>query len=172
MDLYLERGFEQTTVAEIAARAGLTERTFFRHFADKKEVLFGGTPFLQESILKAVTEAPETATPLEAVISGFEAAGMYFKDSNERSRRRQTIIDAHPELQARELSKLATLTATISEALQQRGVAAPAAELAAQAGMVVFKTAFERWVRADRMPDWKNLIHTSLKELRFVVSGH
>lgn len=170
MDLYLERGYEQTTVAEIASRAGLTERTFFRHFADKKEVLFGGTPFLQESILKAVTEAPETATPMEAVISGFEAAGMYFKDSNERSRRRQTIIDAHPELQARELSKLATLTTTISEALQRRGVAAPAADLAAHAGMVVFKTAFERWVRTENVPEWKKLIQASLDDLRSVIS--
>src|SRR5580704_11732687 len=74
--LYTERGFDQTTAAEIAARAGLTERTFFRHFADKREVLFGGSALLQERIVSGVAGAPAGCTPLEAVAHGLDAAAV------------------------------------------------------------------------------------------------
>src|SRR6202035_2298884 len=75
LELYLERGFEQTTVAEIAKRAGLTERTFFRHFADKREVLFSGAGALEELLVSAVAGAPESSAPMAAVAAGLEAAG-------------------------------------------------------------------------------------------------
>src|SRR3954453_21325266 len=107
LELYTERGFDQTTVAEIASRAGLTERTFFRHFADKREVLFGASSELQELMVGAVAGAPDTATPIAAVAAGLEAASSVLHD-REYARRRQAIITATAELQERELIKFAT----------------------------------------------------------------
>lgn len=171
LELYGERGFEPTTVAEIAARAGLTERTFFRHFADKREVLFGGTEFLQNLIVNAVADAPTEATPIEAVAAGLEAAGEGFGTRVTQSRRRQAIIDVNAELQARELNKLAALASAIESVLHRRGVPASTARLTAEAGIVVFRTAFERWIRATDDPDWLHLIRESLDALRAVLSG-
>src|SRR5947208_9266691 len=98
--LYGERGYEETTVAEIAERAGLTKRTFFRYFADKREVLFSGSAQLQQLIVDAVVAAPATASPLDAVAAGLDAAAARF-DMRELSAARQRIIAAHPELQER-----------------------------------------------------------------------
>ena len=107
MELFLERGFEQTTVTEIASRAGLTQRTFFRHFADKREVLFGGSAALQELLLSALASAPESAAPIDAVAAALEAASAGLQERREYSRQRQAVIAANPELQERELIKLA-----------------------------------------------------------------
>src|SRR5579885_3478879 len=107
--LFAERGFENATVAEIAERAGLTERTFFRHFADKREVLFGGADELQEAIVRAVAGAPESAAAMDVVAAGIEAAARVLQQRREFARRRQAIIAANAELRERELIKLASL---------------------------------------------------------------
>src|SRR6202451_1924275 len=99
--LYGERGFEQTTVAQIAERAGLTERTFFRHFSDKREVLFGGSVLLQDLLVTAVTEAPASATPMEAVARALDALGTMFVGRRDFARQRQAIIAASAELRER-----------------------------------------------------------------------
>ena len=125
MALYAEQGFEQTTVAEIAARAGLTERTFFRHFADKPEVLFAGQAVLQERVLAAIAGAPDVVPPLDVVAGAFEAASDMF--DREFARRRQAVIAANAELRERELTKLDTLAEAMAGALRGRGVAEPAA---------------------------------------------
>jgi AcrR family transcriptional regulator len=99
--LYGERGFENTTVAEIAARAGLTERTFFRHFADKREVLFSGAGTLQDLLVNAVASAPDSAAPIDAVAAALEAAGALLQERREFARQRQTITRlaaAHPRV--------------------------------------------------------------------------
>src|SRR5882757_9655681 len=114
MKLYVERGFEQTTVAEIAKRAGLTERTFFRHFADKREVLFYGMDMLRDLLTRAVAAAPASATPVEAVGAALEAAGAMFQENPERVRLRDAIVSAHAELRERELIKLAFLAAAMA----------------------------------------------------------
>src|SRR3989440_2677122 len=101
LDLYGERGFENTTVAEIAARAGLTERTFFRHFADKREVLFWGAGTLQELLVSAVASAPDSAAPIDAVAGALEAAGALLQERRESARQRQTVIAANAELRER-----------------------------------------------------------------------
>src|SRR4029077_9915973 len=104
MQLYSRRGFDETTVAEIAAQAGLTERTFFRHFADKREVLFAGSEQLQEAIVSALENAPTGAGPIDAIAIGLEAAGRFFTaERRDYSRRRQAIISANAELREREL---------------------------------------------------------------------
>jgi AcrR family transcriptional regulator len=170
-ELYGERGFDQTTVAEIAERAGLTERTFFRHFADKREVLFAGADALRELLVSTVAEAPARLTPIEAAAAGVEAAGAYLQEGREFSRQRQAIIAASPELQERELIKLASLAAALADALRARGVDDPAAGLAAEAGIAVFKIAFARWVGEDDRPDLPRLIRESLDELAAVTAS-
>jgi AcrR family transcriptional regulator len=122
LDLYVERGFEQTTVAEIAERAGLTERTFFRHFADKREVLFAGADALRELLVSTVTGAPDSAAPIDAVAAALEAAGAFIQEGGELARQRQAIIAASAELQERELIKLASLASALADALRGRGL--------------------------------------------------
>ncbi|MEV0632951.1 TetR/AcrR family transcriptional regulator [Nonomuraea wenchangensis] len=171
LELYGERGYEQTTVAEIARRAGLTERTFFRHFADKREVLFGGGTLLEERLTEAVAAAPDSAGPLEAVAAALDAVGPLFQERHERSRRRQAIILAHAELRERELIKLATLAGALAGALRERGVGEPAASLAAEAGIAVFKIAFERWADEPGEADLRQAMREAFAELRAVTAG-
>ncbi|MER7542293.1 helix-turn-helix domain-containing protein [Spirillospora sp. NPDC127506] len=169
LDLYEERGFEKTTVAEIAARAGVTERTYFRHFADKREVLFGGTAELQDMLTSAVADAPASATPLEATALALEAVGGVFLGNLDRARRRQAIIMANPELRERELIKMAGFAAALAGTLRERGVPDPAAALTAEAGIAVLKVAFARWLDAPAGKELLDFIRESLAELRSVA---
>jgi AcrR family transcriptional regulator len=168
--LYAERGFDSTTVAEIASRAGLTERTFFRHFADKREVLFAGSEAFQQAMVSAVAGAPESAAPLDAVAAGLEAAAAQIP-GRELARQRQAIIAANPELQERELIKFASLSDALTNTLRDRGLGDTAASLLADAGLAVFRVAFERWTDADADErDLPALIQDSLAELKDVVT--
>lgn len=171
LELYGERGFDQTTVAEIAERAGLTERTFFRYFADKREMLFWGQDRLRELYVRAIAAAPETATPIEAVAAALEAAVPVFHERRERARQRQAVIDAHPGLQERELLKRAALAAAMGEALRQRGVPEPPASLAAEVGVLAFHVAFTRWVNDAEERDLSRLIREALDQLRVILAG-
>src|SRR3984957_14586443 len=166
LELYSERGFEQTTVAEIATRAGLTERTFFRHFADKREVLFAGAGPLQELLVSTLASTPDFATPIDAVAAALEVAGAQLQERRQYSRKRQSVISANAELQERELIKLASLASALADALRQRGVKDPAASLTAEAGIAVFKVSFERWVNESSQRDLPQLIRESLDELK------
>jgi AcrR family transcriptional regulator len=146
LQLYIERGFEQTTVAEIAGRAGLTARTFFRHFADKREVLFAGSADLEAGLASALDAAPADATPMEAVAAALDAAAEFLGGDRQHSSQRQSVINANPELRERELIKMAALAGALAGGLRRRGVPEPDASLAAEAGIVVFRVAFETWV--------------------------
>ena len=169
--LYGEHGYENTTVAEIAERAGLTERTFFRHFTDKREVLFFGAAMLQELMVEAVAGAPDTATPIEAVTLGLEAAGAMFEERRHFARRRQAIITASAELRERELIKLASLSAALADTLRRRGVPDPAAGLTGEVAIAVFRIGFERWVDASNHDDLSTIMRRSLEELKAVTAG-
>src|ERR1700730_11018175 len=118
LELYSERGYDRTTVAEIAARAGLTERTFFRYFADKREVLFWGAGALQELLVDSLADAPDSTAPMDAVSMALEAAAPVWEPRRDSSRRRQAVIAAHAELQERELIKLASLASAMADALR------------------------------------------------------
>jgi AcrR family transcriptional regulator len=147
MELFRERGFDATTVAEIAERAGLTERTFFRHYADKREVLFGGASILRDLLVDGVRAAPAGLAPVAAIVAALQVvAERLFADRGAFARERQAVIAGNAELQEREVVKLATLAAAVAGALRDRGVTEPAASLAGEAGIAVFKVAFERWV--------------------------
>ena len=171
LELYSERGFEQTTVAEIAKRAGLTERTFFRHFADKREVLFWGAGSLQDLLVGTVASAPDSAAPIDAVAAAIEAAGALLQERRDYARQRQAVIAANVELQERELIKLASLASAIAGTLRQRGVRDLAASLTAEAGIAVFRIAFERWINETSQRDFPQLIRESLDELKAVTAG-
>jgi len=166
MTLYAEQGFEQTTVAEIAARAGLTERTFFRHFADKREVLFYGLEMLRDLLVRAVADAPASATAMDAVGAAFQAAGAMLQENPERVRLRDAIVSANAELRERELIKLAAFASAVAGALRDRGIPEPAASLAAETGVAVFKVAFARWVGGPGQPDLPGIFRESMAELR------
>ena len=172
LELYGEHGYESTTVAEIAKRAGLTERTFFRHYSDKREVLFWGAAALQEFLVDQVDGAPADLPPIEAIVAAFAAsADGIFEERRDHARRRQAVIDANPELQERELIKLATLTSALADALRRRGVGDPASGLAAETGMAVFKIAFVAWTREPDGRTLSDCIWSSLDELRRVTGG-
>jgi AcrR family transcriptional regulator len=170
--LYSERGFDQTTAAQIAARAGLTERTFFRHFADKREVLFGGSALLLERIVAGVAGAPPQDGPLDAVARGLDAAAaMLGEFRRDLSHQRHTVIAANPELRERELAKLADYAAAVADALHQRGVGEPRASLAAEAGMTVLRVALERWSSGHDDRDLTDVMRDSVAGLRAVAAG-
>ena len=169
--LFGERGFDQTTVAEIAERAGVTERTFFRHFVDKREVLFFGGGALRELFVDAVRNAPDNVAPIDAAAAALRAAGTLFENGRDHSVRRQAVIDANVELQERELIKLATLASALADALRARGVTDPAAALTGEAAIAVFKNAFERWVEPSNRTPLLTLIDESLDALKAVAAG-
>jgi AcrR family transcriptional regulator len=157
--LFGELGFEETTVAAIAERAGVTERTFFRHFADKREVLFGGGTALQDVIIAGVQTAGPERSPLAAVAEGFAAAGELLQGRRQFALARNAIIAANPALQERELIKLASIAGAVGETLRARGVGEPDAGLVAQVGVAAFRVAFGQWVSTADAPTLSELIN-------------
>ncbi|GAA5064930.1 TetR family transcriptional regulator [Streptomyces similanensis] len=146
LELYQERGFDQTTTAEIAARAGVNERTFFRHFPDKREVLFDGEADLRAALTEAVADAPDGLAPLETLLCAFRKAGRILEENRPFSEPRLAIIAVTPALRERDLAKAASLTEAVAQALQQCGVADRLAGLAAQAGWAAFHHAAQAWI--------------------------
>jgi AcrR family transcriptional regulator len=171
MELYRERGYDHTTVADIAARAGLTERTFFRYFADKREVLFWGAGRLEEFLRGRVTGAAGSASAMDAVAGALEATSSFFEERRELARTRHALISTHPDLKERELIKLASLAVAIGESLHERGVPAPASHLAAETGVAIFKIAFERWVNDAKKRDFAHHVRESLGALKAITAG-
>jgi AcrR family transcriptional regulator len=170
LTLYGENGYDRTTVAEIAERAGLTERTFFRYFRDKREVLFAGQGRLLELYAAAIAAVPGPATPLDLVSAALQAGTPVFTERREFARLRQAVIDSHPELQEREELKRAATAAVMTAALQRRGVTEPAASLAAEVATIAFKAAFSRWVRDPDAPGLAQLTAEALAELRLLAA--
>jgi AcrR family transcriptional regulator len=166
LELFATRGYEQTTAAEIAQSVGLTERTFFRHFSDKREALFHGQQLLVQAFLAGVAAAPADASPIEIVASALRSAASFFPDDRRtHARTRQSVIDQNPALQERELHKLAGLATTMADALRARGVDDLAAALAAESGMTVFGIAFAQWIREGEERSLADIEAGVLREL-------
>lgn len=121
--------------------------------------------------MRTVASAPDSTAPLDAIAAALEAAAALFQGRHDYARKRQIVIAAHAELQERELIKFAALATAMADALRRRGVSGPAASLAAEAGIVVFRIAFERWVNESSQRDLSHLIRESLDELRAVTAG-
>jgi AcrR family transcriptional regulator len=169
LELYGDRGYEETTVAEIAERAGLTKRTFFRYFADKREVLFSGTELLEQQMVAAIEAAPASASVLALIAAALDAAGARFEEVREHAPRRQRIIASSPELQERELIKAVSLAAALARALRARGLGETAAALASRTATTVMHVAFEQWVAdVDRAP-FQQVAADALAELREIT---
>lgn len=146
LELYRERGFDRTTTAEIAARAGVNERTFFRHFPDKREVLFDGEADLREAMVEAVAEAPGDLPPLGMLLCAFRVAAGMLEERRPFSEPRLAIIAETPALRERDLAKAASLIEALTQALRQRGVPGRLAGLAAQTGWGTFHHAAQAWI--------------------------
>jgi AcrR family transcriptional regulator len=146
LELYRERGFDQTTTAGIAARAGVNERTFFRHFPDKREVLFDGEADLRAALTQAVAEAPDGLQPLETLLCALRKVEPILEDNRPFAEPRLQVIAETPALRERDLAKAASLTAAVAQALRERGVAERVAGLAAQTGWAAFHYAAQAWI--------------------------
>lgn len=171
LELYAERGFEQTTALEVAERAGVTERTFFRYFADKREVLFDGSNALQDAVVTVIDAAPAAMKPIDVVGIAMEAAAPVLEDRRDFARQRAAVIAANPSLHERELLKLATLAGAVADALRRRGLADPTATLAAETGVTVFKIAFEQWILGESNGDFRQCIREAISQLRELTFG-
>ena len=170
-DLFLEQGYERTTVADIAKRAGLTERTFFRQYADKREVLFGGGAALQDAMLAALDGAAADLPTIEAVQIAVEAIAEVMRGRRDLARERSAIVAAHPDLEERERTKRATMTAELASGLRRRGVAEPRASLAASMGIAVFFVQFARWLDDPAARELVELVREGFAEVRAVAGG-
>jgi AcrR family transcriptional regulator len=167
LELFAERGYENTTVIDIAQRAGLTKSTFFRHFQDKREVLFGGGT-LTGLVAGAIAAAPATATPLGAVADALDAVGRHAFTPARREfvARRRAVIAANPELQEREALKGLALTASMTGALSRRGVPDLTSQVAAELGTLAWKIAYERWSDTANGDDFSEVARRALGELQ------
>ncbi len=170
-ELVRDRGYDETTVADIARRAGLTERTFFRHFADKREVLFGGAVVLQAEVVRTLDGLPAAISTIEAVRIAVEAASRLMHGRRDLARERRQVVAAHADLRERELVKRATLTAALAEALRRRGVAEPAASLAADFGMAVFYIGFDHWLDDPAGREFVEVVHEGFDQLKALSLG-
>ena len=154
VDLFTEQGYDATTVAEIAERAGVTKSTFFRHFPDKRELLVAGQDMLGRLLAEGIAEAPAGAGPLAAVAAGLERASSAMGPQNrELGARLKAAIAASGELQERDALKSVSLAAAMTGALTARGVPDPTAHLAAEMGVLAFKRGYAVWSEGDRAED-------------------
>ena len=167
LELFAAQGFEQTTATQIAQAVGLTERTFFRHFSDKREVLFGGQNLLSDVFLAGMAQAPADAPVIEVVANALRHSATMFPDERRPfSRTRQSVIKQNPALQERERNKLADLADKLAEALRARGVEEPVATLAAQSGVAVFSISFRQWILEGEQRSFGELTAEALNALR------
>ena len=172
LDLFTEQGYDNTTVAEIAERAGLTKTTFFRHYPDKREVLFAGQDTHGRLLADGIAAAPGSATPLEAVAAALDAATAAFtQDQREFGPRLRAVIDSNSELRERETFKRAGLAAAMADALRERDVPDPAASLAAELGVLAFYRAFARWSDPINQQTFTELARQTLRELRAATAA-
>ena len=169
--LYRERGYEQTTVAEIAARAGLTKRTFFRYFTDKREVLFWGSELLEQRMVAAIEAAPASASALGMIGAALDAAAVRFEEVRDFAGPRHQIIASSPELQERELIKAASLAAAMARALRARGFGDTAATLTALTGTTIMHVAFEQWVEDPDQAPFQQVARDALGQLREIAAA-
>ena len=169
VDLFTEQGYEATTVAQIAERAGVTKSTFFRHFSDKRELLVAGQETLSRLLSEGIAEAPANASPLQAVAAGLERASSAMGPMNrELAPRLKAAVAASAELQERDALKSVGLAAAMTTALLARGVPDSTAAIAAELGVLAFKRGFTEWSEGDRDVNDELARHTlaALDELR------
>jgi AcrR family transcriptional regulator len=171
LELYRERGYEETTAAEIAAKAGVTERTFFRHFPDKREVLFDGETAFIEALQTAIRDAPRALGPWDTLFLAFNSVKQMFVENRPFAEPRQQVIASSPALQERATAKTRSLTAAVASALCERGLTAPQANLAAQMGIATLSHGLAAWLN-DSSIDLGEHIARAFEEARDLSSSN
>lgn len=172
LDLFAEQGYDNTTVTQIANRAGLTKTTFFRHFPDKREVLFAGQEAHSRLLADGAAAAPDSATPLEAVAAALDSLTASFTaEQREFGPRLLTVIAGNPELQERATFKRAALAAALTSALGKRGIPDLTASLAADLGARAFDRAFDRWIEPSSQHTLTELAQEELQALRTAATS-
>jgi AcrR family transcriptional regulator len=165
--LFVEHGYDATTVAEIADRAGLTRSTFFRYFADKREVLFGGQDILAGLFTDSIRAAAPSATTVECLAAALESVTVVFtQERHDVAPQRRAAIAANSELQERELLKRARLASAIADALRARRADDITAQLAAEMGILAFSTAYARWAAPDNRQPFNEIARAALRDLQ------
>jgi AcrR family transcriptional regulator len=149
--LFERQGYGDTTTQEIAAAAGVTQRTFFRHFADKEEVLFGQDDELLSALLAGARGTDPSAAPAAVVRAGLLGLAGTLHPAREKLRLRAAVLRSDAALVGRDLAKQAGWTSALAGVLEERGVAADAARALAGTGAAAFRAAYEEWL-ADRRP--------------------
>jgi AcrR family transcriptional regulator len=170
MELFEERGYDGTTVGDIAARADLTERTFFRYFTDKREVLFSGTEDFEKLIVSGVASAPKQMSSLDVVVAALAASSPFFETRRATARKRHAIIASHADLRERESIKSTKLAGTLVLSLRERGVPQATAGLLALTGMTLFQSAYGRWLEDGKKRELAHHLHEALAELRLLTA--
>jgi len=170
VELFAAQGFDQTTGAQIAARAGMHERSFFRLFPDKREVFFHAVETAQREAVAAIADAPENAAPIDAVAAALEQRCAIIQQYPDAALTRHDLVVANAELRERDLSKHGELAAAMAEALRERGTPDPAARLAADSAVAVFRIAFDRWIADPGRQDLPALFREGLSELASILA--
>lgn len=170
LELFRERGYERTTAAQIAARVGVTERTFFRYFPDKRETLFGGEEVLRAALTKALAVAPAELAPLDALFQAFRATVPLLEGNRSFSEPWYEVVSSTPALHERELAKHEVLADALAAALRARGVGEQQAWLAARTGMAAFTHVTVEWLRVPE-PDLTERLDVTLRDLRGLLGG-
>ena len=168
--LYSDRGYDNVTVTQIAERAGITRRSYFRYFPDKREVLFAGSERLPPAVHQAVLNADETASPLSATLSALTDVGTELVAHVDHSAERRAVIDASAELAERDRTKLAAVTTAIRDALVGRQTDPNTARMVAQLATIVFENAFDDWIDAKERTDFATCLHAAADSLRATLT--
>jgi AcrR family transcriptional regulator len=169
LELFADQGYDRTTVAQIADRAGLKERSFYRYFPDKREVLFAGGKDLEDRLAEEIASLPNDLTPLEVLLTALPAAGDVLRP-RDFVRRRRAVIEASPALAERELIKLANLSEVLTATLAARGADRQTAELCVSIGMAVLRQAGQQWVEEDA--EYTDLVHRITRDLVNLVVAY
>jgi AcrR family transcriptional regulator len=170
LELFGERGFDRTTVAEIAKRAGLNERSFYRYFSDKREVLFSGGDELKLRLEQSLREEPSDTGPLDALLAALEDSADVFRPK-ELLLIRKRVIDANPELRERELIKMDVIYAALVSALRDRGEDATTARIATDLALSVWRVAAERCLQSDDDTTFAAEVRDATRHLRRIAAG-
>ena len=171
MTLFEERGYDQTTAAEIAAAVGVTERTFFRHFGDKREVLFAREIEGRALLAQTIAGAPAGASTRSVVAEGLRAVAEQMEPRRDDLRRRALIIAAEPELQERELIKQSAWATSLAQTLVDRGLSPTAARLVAEVAIAVLRVANDRWLAGPEEASLADLVAESLGQVELLAGG-
>lgn len=171
MDLFSTHGYDEVTITQIAERAGITRRSYFRYFPDKREVLFARSEQLPPVMAEAVRAVEAEADPLSAALRAIRETGALLVTRIERTAERRAVISASAELRERERTKLAAVTAVLGEALQDRGASPAEAELVARIAGLVFENAFARWIDAGGRDSFAVCVDEVTTTFREVVAG-